>query len=76
MFYYKNGKCLIAQSTASDDPLYEQITQIEYQKIFKQNRELEQQETLSEMQETQDYIAALEEENAALLYKLLTGDDL
>lgn len=76
MFYYKNGKCLIAQSAESDDPLYEQITQIEYQNILKQNRELEQQEALSEMQETQDYIAALEEENAALLYKLLTGDDL
>ena len=56
-----------------------EITEEEYNEaiedIMAKNIELYQQE-MQEEQSKDERIAALEEENAALLYKLLTGDDL
>ena len=78
MYYYKlNIDELISYQeweqplTSSGDNI-EEVTEEEYNVAIAATEQIIEQEEQSK----DEQIAALEEENAALLYKLLTGEDL
>lgn len=74
MYYYKllNGDY---QSSLLPLSNLDEISEEEYKSVVNEIEEFLKEQQESE-KETEERIAALEEENAALLYKLLTGEDL
>ncbi len=84
MFYYKieeNGEVVSveARSSKSTDTSMAEITEDEYLALseeIKSQYEDSIQEIIGEEQSKDERIAELEAENAALLYQVLTGEEL
>ena len=79
MFYYKSLDGFFATNKQIINENFIEITKKDFDKVIEETNATEAAENIAAEQEERlkdEQIAALEEENAALLYKLLTGDDL
>lgn len=81
MYYYKftdkdgNVTYQAHNDEVSRDEMTE-ITEAEYNRILEELRMTAENEIQKEEQSKDEYIKALETENAALLFRILTGEEL
>lgn len=81
MYYYKftdkdgNVTYQAHNDAVSRDEMTE-ITESEYNDVFEELRMTAENEIQKEEQSKDEYIKALETENAALLFRILTGEEL
>ena len=78
MYYYLSDGIYFAQDSAISNPVFQEISKDEYDAGIARLKELatKEEETIAAAEQSKDEkIAELEQENAALLYQLLTGEE-